>query len=105
VLRLDQLEGPPPADPATFYSWSQLAAYDGHSPDPVQSLGDLLAGRMADREARALLQLPESGPLAPGAVRDAYRAQARGAHPDAGGDRVRFERLTVARDRLLLGVA
>jgi len=105
VLRLDQLEGPPPADPATFYSWCQLAAYAGHTRDPVQALGDLLAGRMADGEARALLQLPGSGPLAPAAIRDAYRAQARGAHPDAGGDRSRFERLTVARDRLLLGVA
>jgi hypothetical protein len=107
VLRLDQLEGPPPADPAAFYSWSQLAAFTGHGPDPAQALGDLLAGRMTDGEARALLQLPESGPLAPGAVRDAYRAQARGAHPDAGGDRVRFERMTAARDRLLLlqGVA
>jgi hypothetical protein len=102
VLRLDQLEGPPPPDPAAFYSWCQLAAYAGHTRDPAQALGDLLAGRMGDREARGLLQLPESGPLAPAAIRDAYRAQAREAHPDAGGERVRFERLTVARDRLLL---
>ena len=103
VLRLDQLEGPPPADPVAFYSWSQLAAYAGHTAAaPLQRLGDLLAGRMLEQEARTLLRLPESGPLAPGAIRDAYRAQARDNHPDTGGDRGRFERLTVARDRLLL---
>jgi hypothetical protein len=105
VLRLDQLEGPPPLDPAAFYSWGQLAAYASHGADPAQTLRDLLAGRMADSEARALLQLPESGPLAAGAIRDAFRAQARTAHPDTGGDRCRFERLAAARDRLLLGVA
>jgi len=104
VLRLDQLEGPPPADPAAFYSWSQLLAY-ANNPAPGESLGDLLAGRMTDGDARAALLLPVSGPLAAAAVRDAYRAQARGAHPDAGGDRHRFERLTAARDRLLLEVA
>jgi hypothetical protein len=105
VLRLDQLEGPPPINPASFYSWCQLAAYASHGADPAQTLRDLLAGRMADSEARALLQLPETGPLAAGAIRDAFRAQARTAHPDTGGDRCRFERLAAARDRLLLGVA
>jgi hypothetical protein len=103
ILRLDQLEGPPPADPLAFYSWCQLEAYEGHHTGP--SLGDLLAGRMQETEARALLQLPTSGPLEGAAIRSAYRAQARTAHPDAGGDRQRFERLSEARDRLLLEVA
>jgi len=100
VLRLDQLEGPPPADPRAFYSWCQLGAYQGHRSAP--SLSDLLTGRMQETEARALLQLPTSGPLEGAAIRTAYRAQARTAHPDAGGDRQRFERLSAARDRLLL---
>mgnify|MGYP001547116975 CR=1 FL=1 len=100
ILRLDQLEGAPPADPEAFYSWCQLQAYEGHHTGP--SLGDLLAGRMQEGPARALLELPATGPLDPGAIRAAYRAQARTAHPDAGGDRHRFEQLTVARDRLLL---
>ncbi|MEB3353409.1 MAG: hypothetical protein VKM34_04135 [Cyanobacteriota bacterium] len=104
VLRLDQLEGPPPAEPAAFYRWSQLEAYSGHD-RPIPSLGDVLAGRMGEEQARQLLALPVSGPLSPDAIRSAYRAQARQHHPDAGGDRQRFEQLSTARDRLLLGVA
>jgi hypothetical protein len=100
ILRLDQLEGPPPADPEAFYSWCQLKAYRRHSTGP--NLSDLLTGRMQETEARALLQLPTSGPLDPGAIRVAYRAQARHHHPDAGGDRHRFEQLAAARDRLML---
>lgn len=105
ILRLDQLEGPPPADPAAFYSWCQLAAYRGHHADPMASLADALTGRMRSTDARALLQLPETGPLDPAAIRSAYRAQARQHHPDTGGDRQRFEQLSAARDRLLLEVA
>lgn len=101
ILRLDQLQGPPPADPEAFYSWCQLQAYEGHH-TPTTGLGDLLTGRMQETEARALLQLPTSGPLDPGAIRVAYRAQARHHHPDAGGDRHRFEQLAAARDRLML---
>ena len=105
VLRLDQLEGPPPADPLAFYRWSQLEAYEIPAPDPTCRLADLLSGRMGEGEARALLELPVSGPLEGAAIRAAYRAQARTAHPDAGGDRHRFERLSEARDRLLLAAA
>lgn len=100
ILRLDQLQGPPPADPEAFYSWCQLQAYQGHHTG--FSLGDLLAGRMQESLARALLELPATGPLEPGAIRAAYRAQARHHHPDAGGDRHRFEQLAAARDRLLM---
>jgi hypothetical protein len=100
VLRLDQLEGPPPADAEAFYNWCQLQAYKGHHTGP--SLGDLLAGRMQEAAARALLELPATGPLDPGAIRTAYRAQARHHHPDVGGDRHRFEQLAAARDRLML---
>jgi hypothetical protein len=103
VLRLDQLEGPPPAAPAAFYRWCQLAATTGQDPfQSLRDLGDLMAGRMRSTDARALLQLPETKPLDPAAIRSAYRAEARQHHPDAGGDPQRFERLTAARDRLLL---
>ena len=104
ILRLDQLEGPPPTDPAAFYRWSQLEAYAHHRP-PLPSLGDVLAGRMDAAAARALLQLPATGPLAPAAIRSAYRAEARHHHPDTGGDRRRFEQISAARDRLLQEVA
>lgn len=104
ILRLDQLEGPPPADPLAFYRWSQLEAYSRHH-RPSRSLGDVLAGRLGEQQARQLLALPVSGPLEQAAIRSAYRAQARRHHPDAGGDRQRFEQLSSARDRLLLEVA
>ena len=106
ILRLDQLEGPPPGDWFSFYAWSQLEAYENHHTGPsLGDLGDLLAGRVSSGDARGLLQLPKSGPLDPAAIRSAYRAHARHHHPDAGGDRHRFERLSEARDRLLLEVA
>jgi hypothetical protein len=105
ILRLDQLEGPPPADPAAFYSWCQLAAYAHHSGVPDAMLSAFMGGDTRGRQARALLQLPETGPLDPAAIRSAYRSHARQHHPDSGGDRQRFERLTAARDRLLLEVA
>lgn len=104
VLRLDSLEGPPPADPAAFYGWCQLDAYHRHAPDPLGDVIDALSGRMGTTEARSLLALPITGPLAPAAIRAAFRSQASDHHPDAGGSRVRFERLTEARDRLLLEV-
>lgn len=105
ILRLDQLEGTPPAHWGHFYAWSQLEAYRGHDADPMASLADAFTGRMDATQARALLQLPETGPLDPAAIRRSYRALARQHHPDQGGDRQRFERLTAARDRLLLEVA
>ncbi len=106
VLRLEQLEGPPPADPSDFYRWCQLDAYAKHARggNPMGRLADLFAGRMSPDEARVVLDLPISGPLAPGAIRSAYRSMAREHHPDAGGDRSKFERLSQARDRLLLEV-
>lgn len=105
ILRLDQLEGPPPADPVAFYSWCQLEAYRAHHPDPMASLTDALTGRMRSTDARALLQLPQTGPLDPAAIRRSYRALALQHHPDHGGDRQRFEQLTAAREWLLLEVA
>ena len=116
VLRLDQLQGPPPADPEDFYSWCKLQAYQGHHTGPsllelqacsmqeaaARALLELQAGRMQEAAARALLELPATGPLDPGAIRTAYRAQARHHHPDVGGDRHRFEQLAAARDRLVL---
>lgn len=100
ILRLDHLQGPPPPDPAAFYQWSLLAAYDGHEP-PSRRLSDALSGRLGEDQARTMLGLPVSGPLAPGAVRSAYRQLAAKHHPDAGGDPARFDQLTQARDRLL----
>ena len=104
ILRLDQLEGPPPNHSySAFYAWCQLEAYYTHG-GTARSLGDLLTGRIGSADARGLLNLPATGPLDPAAIRAAYRAEARHHHPDIGGDRHRFERLSEARDRLLLEV-
>ena len=101
ILRLDQLEGPPPNhSDSAFYAWCQLEIYKAHG-STARSLDGLLANRMGSSDARGLLQLPETGPLDPAAIRSAYRAEARHHHADAGGDRCRFEQLSAARDRLL----
>ena len=99
ILRLDQLPWPPPTNPEAFYSWSQLDAYKYRA---RANLGDLITGRMQEGEARSLLDLPATGPLAPKAIKDAYRTQARTTHPDAGGDCRQFARVSAARDRLML---
>jgi hypothetical protein len=77
ILRLDQLEGPPPADPVAFYSWCQLPAYRGHHPDPMASLADAAgrpdainrrprpapaAGNRPPRSGRNPQRLPRPGP-------------------------------------------
>jgi len=100
ILRLDHLQGPPPAEPRAFWEWGLLSAYQGHSRE-LSSLADTLGGRICDEEARRLLALPASGPLAAASIRDAYRSAAAAHHPDRGGDPARFQRLTEARDRLL----
>lgn len=61
--------------------------------------------RCQELAARELLNLAADKPLSPDQIRNAYRRLAREHHPDAGGNRQRFEQLSAARDLLLQGVA
>lgn len=70
----------------------------------MQELRHLLACTPST-EARILLGLPQAGPLAPAAIRAAFRRAAAVNHPDKGGDPLQFHRLTDARDLLLQEVA
>jgi hypothetical protein len=54
-----------------------------------------------ESEHRALLELPEDGPLSAQEINSAFRRLAKKAHPDAGGDHESYIRLTEARDALL----
>lgn len=81
-----------------YRGWQALGAGD---PTPMGS-------GMTPHEAADLLAAAGGSLLSPvtllahkGAVRDAYRAAARTAHPDNGGDPDEFRRLTEARDLLL----
>lgn len=50
-----------------------------------------------------VLELPPNADAA--AIKAAYRVKARATHPDVGGDRTAFERLTAAYDQGLRGLA
>ena len=111
ILRLADLDGTPPADPAAFVQWTQLEVYQQHqqrrSDQQFTDLLGVLQGRQINSaDARQVLGLPEMGTeLTRKAINDAYKALAREHHPDAeGGDADRFQRLVAARERLLLEV-
>ncbi|MBB4198632.1 molecular chaperone DnaJ [Rhodoblastus sphagnicola] len=55
----------------------------------------------SDEGYRAVLDLPEKGPLSAGKINSAFRHLAKKAHPDAGGDHDSYIRLSEARDILL----
>ena len=109
ILRLDQLSiGSLPSTGGPFLEWCGLDTYAKHSrrvSDDRFSLGDFLTGRMPAGEARSVLKLPQGVELNRKAIGDAYKSLARKHHPDAGGDASKFQRISEARDRLLLEVA
>lgn len=109
ILRLSVLDTEPPsAGGQAFLDWCQFTLIRQHGSrvsSEQSSLGDLMAGRMQAGTARQLLDLPPAVDLTTEAINSAYRAQAKQHHPDAGGDAGKFQRLSEARDRLLLEVA
>ena len=60
---------------------------------------------MSENDARGILGLPKGVELTTKAISDAYKSLARKHHPDAGGDASKFQRITEAKDRLMLTVA
>ena len=111
ILRLADLDGTPPADPAAFVQWTQLEVYQQHQQrrsdqEFTDAMGVLQGRKISSADARQVLGLPEMGTeLTRKAINDAYKALAREHHPDAeGGDADRFQRLVAARERLLLEV-
>ncbi len=111
VLRLDHLGTDVPTDSARFLEWCRFTVHQEHASRARQQSSDDLDrrlfdfGAMSDAQAREVLGLPAQGTeLTRTAINDAYKAHARQHHPDAGGDAARFQRITKARDRLLLAV-
>ena len=60
---------------------------------------------MTDSAAREILGLPNATDLTAKAIGEAYKSLARKHHPDAGGDADQFQRITEAKERLMLTVA
>ena len=109
VLRLPELnteEMPTTSD--RFLDWCSYNLFVEHrdrsTTNAWQNFDDLIQGRMTEEMARKALQLPEGVELTKKAIQDAYKTLAKQHHPDAGGDAGTFQRITEAKDRLLLTV-
>ena len=109
VLRLPELnteEMPTTSD--RFLDWCSYNLFVEHRAmafaNAYQNFADLIDGRMTEEMARKALQLPEGVELTKKAIQDAYKTLAKQHHPDAGGDAGTFQRITEAKDRLLLTV-
>lgn len=110
VLRLPHLKGEPPTDTARFLEWCRFRVTASHRQAAQDRRADrvvdaLLLGQMSELEARELLDIPADLPLGKAGINSVYRALARQHHPDAGGDAESFNRITEARDRLLVVAA
>jgi hypothetical protein len=99
VLRLADLEGEPPTDKAALLKWAHFGLR--HRDSSVEALRDSISGRMTIEDARRHLGLPAVA-LTRKAITTAYKQLAREHHPDAGGNAEHFQRITEARDRLLM---
>jgi DnaJ domain len=109
VLRLDHLGTDVPTDSDRFLEWCQFTVHQEHAnrreDHQAGKLMDLLTDRLTTDRAREILGLPPAGTdLTRKAINDAYRDLARQHHPDQGGDATRFQRITEARERLLLAL-
>ena len=60
---------------------------------------------MVSRHARNILELPTTANLTASAIKAAYKAAAKKAHPDLGGTAEQIQRLAEAKERLMLEVA
>ena len=85
----------PTAQKATYYT---REAWDEH----LRSLGDLPRAQAAGSLATHALRLGVALEASRDEVIEAFRAKAKAAHPDAGGDPEEFRRLLEAREALLL---
>ena len=104
------LEGEPPTTSRReFLDWCKFDVTDTHTwkqtADVFSSLRDFGEQRMVGSHARSILELPAAGDLTASAIKAAYKAAAKKAHPDLGGTAEQMTRLTEAKERLLLTVA
>lgn len=109
VIRLATSEGEPPTLPSEFLEWSGYAVHQSHAERKTNQRWDdfarMMRGKPSGLDDRQTLNLPADAVLTRKGINDAYKALAKQHHPDAGGEAARFQRITEARDRLLLEVA
>ncbi len=108
VLRLPTLEGDPPQDTADCLAWCGYACHDrGRARSASQwwsDHADRMAGRPGRELDRRLLGLPAEGRITVEAVKAAYKAAAREAHPDLGGSAEQMTAIIQAKERLIQGL-
>ena len=107
ILRLYQLEGEPPTTGGAFLEWGHVETYKKHASrldSGAFGMGDLFANRMSENDARGILKLPTGVALTSKAISDAFKSLAKKAHPDMGGTAEQMDRLSKAKERLMLSV-
>ena len=110
IMRLDQLDGSSPTTGGPFAEWCGLNTYADHQERKKASRWDDIGGILREEQwttegARIALGLPKHGTdLTTKAINDAFKSLAKIHHPDAGGDPAKFQRITEAKDRLMLSV-
>jgi hypothetical protein len=108
AVRLAQLEGEPPQDTDDFLAWCGLTVHQReHERRSNQWWTDFtrsLAGTPSTCLDRSLLDLPAEGSLTTQAIKSAYRAAAKKAHPDLGGSAKQMTQINEAKARLILEV-
>ncbi len=108
AVRLAELEGEPPQDTDDFLAWCGLTVHQReHERRSNQWWTDFtrsLAGTPSTCLDRSLLDLPAEGSLTTQAIKSAYRAAAKKAHPDLGGSAKQMTQINEAKARLILEV-
>lgn len=109
VIRLWSNDNDAPEGTAEFLDWSGYSVHQSHAERQSNRVWDnyarVMQGKPSSADDRRILNLPPEAELTRKGISDAYKALAKQHHPDAGGDAAKFQRITEARDRLLLEVA
>ncbi len=100
AIRLATLEGEPPQYIFDFLDWCGIEGEQWWS-----NLNRVKAGKLSAKSDRTLLGLPTEGNLTKQAIKAAYNAAAKKAHPDLGGSAELMIRINDAREHLMVGAA
>ena len=109
AIRLATLDGEPPQDIAKFLDWCGYAVHQSEQERKTNQwwsdFGRTMTGKPSTTSDRNVLDLPTEGELTAQAIKSAYKAAAKKAHPDLGGTAELMTRINEAKKRLMLEVA
>lgn len=109
AIRLATLDGEPPQNIARFLDWCGYAVHQSEQQRRTDQwwsdFGRTMTGKPSTTSDRNVLDLPIEGELTAQAIKAAYKAAAKKAHPDLGGTAELMTRINEAKERLMLEVA